>query len=967
MRQKFIDNTIVRKLVCISLVGIFLMTLLFGFTRPTTASAASSEYSPEALAKAWQAGMALDDCATSTGFDGTQTAEDLNKGGIFNPGFTIGGPINRPDDKSVGYLLSSSNGSINCESASDALQLFSAAGITNPLSFLKQTGLYGLNSDKTAYEYKLGSDSAGGAAMKNAVAKKYGFTYASKMPNDLQYASLYATFIKKCRGSTDDTGVPVSIVDSTGQLTTPTPRYVLKGGENDVVEVGYSLDGDGGNDGKMSCPTIIKQMNKFANDYAATVTANLADSNPKNDATPGGGANGLSDNKPTCEANGDPTTWFMCPIFNGVADLTDWMFRNMVEPLLRVSPVSTDPANGSFQVWSSFRIYGNIILVISMLVIVFGQAIGGGLIDAYTAKKVMPRIFVAAILVNLSIYLVAIAVDITNILGGGIGQLLTSPFKDAAMFQFSPNATQSVGIVGLAGLGSIAAFISGAVFAGGLIGAAAPWLALFVLLPALLGILGAFVTIVIRQGLILLLIMVSPVAFALYCLPNTEKYFKKWFELLIKTLLVYPIIIVIFAGADILSVTVMRANDFGNGPLLTQVPANVLAAIIAFVAQFLPLMMIPWAFKFAGGIVGTVYGTLSGFSKKGVESAKGQANNPNSARNKASKKFRDASILSRSETVASLNSRYSKLGKKPLTVGSRLQRRGLSAVASQLYRGGGLEASRSALNKEESERISLQSGYGPDDTIRKAFAREHNGRFYDYKDTTYSGEEIPAAQVRAARENLGTTSALQEGLSYEMGKSENDDTFGALMTRYTEMAKEKGWSENTAQSIWTGSAYKNKGLRLEQKHQKIKKNDDGTFEFAGLKDGAFAQEFGTKIRSYEAGGFQASTFGAADAVMDRAVAAGGTGTAGLADTSEELRSLQNLYHGLTNLESPVSGSGGSTGTPSSTAPAPSGMSFGASGVVAARAKVSLDKIKVLAAADPRIMIVPPEAGNYTPK
>ena len=91
-------------------------------------------------------------------------------------------------------------------------------------------------------------------------------------------------------------------------------------------------------------------------------------------------------------------------------------------------------------------------------------------------------------------------------------------------------------------------------------------------MPAVLGLLTAFITLILRKAIILALVLVSPVAFALYCLPNTEKYFKKWWDFLVQTLIVYPIVVVIFAVSDILSVTVMNANS----------KADPLPAIIAF-------------------------------------------------------------------------------------------------------------------------------------------------------------------------------------------------------------------------------------------------------------------------------------------------------------------------------------------------------------------------------------------------
>ncbi|MBC7546571.1 hypothetical protein H7171_02375, partial [Candidatus Saccharibacteria bacterium] len=94
----------------------------------------------------------------------------------------------------------------------------------------------------------------------------------------------------------------------------------------------------------------------------------------------------------------------------------------------------------------------------------------------------------------------------------------------------------------------------------------------------------------------------------------TEKYFKKWWQLLLSTLAVYPIVVGIFAIADILSVTVVQANGSGSG----------LALFISFILQFLPLVFIPYAFKLAGGAVGNIAGILNGTGAKLNGMAKGR-------------------------------------------------------------------------------------------------------------------------------------------------------------------------------------------------------------------------------------------------------------------------------------------------------------------------------------------------------
>jgi hypothetical protein len=203
------------------------------------------------------------------------------------------------------------------------------------------------------------------------------------------------------------------------------------------------------------------------------------------------------------------------------------------------------------------RVYANIILVILLLVAVISQAYGGGIVEAYTARKMLPRILVAAILINVSIYFVAFAIDIANVVGAGIGDLITAPLVQTGEFQFSPTNTQAFAISGIAVfLGAVVAFL----VTSGLLLSILPLLLVFVVLPAFFGLLTVFVTLIILQGLYMALTIFSPIAFALYALPNTEKYFHTWWEWLFRSLLVYPIFMTILALCDVFTVLIQKAN-----------------------------------------------------------------------------------------------------------------------------------------------------------------------------------------------------------------------------------------------------------------------------------------------------------------------------------------------------------------------------------------------------------------------
>ncbi|MBI1857048.1 hypothetical protein HY003_01370 [Candidatus Saccharibacteria bacterium] len=546
------------------------------------------------------------------------------------------------------------------------------------------------------------------------------------------------------------------------------------------------------------------------------------------------------DSNATCEASGATLNWILCPVFNGVADFSDWLFSNLVEPMLKTPPISTDPNNDSYKIWSSFRIYGNILLIIALLVLVFGQAIGGGLIDAYTVKKMMPRLLAAAILINLSVYIVALLVDITNVIGGGLGQLMIAPIKESAQFKFSPSGIQIAGIAGGAGTGLIAAYLGGAsgiLFSTGALGAAASFVGLFVLLPAVLGLIGAFVTLVIRNGLILFLVLISPVAFALYCLPNTEKYFKKWWELLFKSLLVYPIVIGIFAIADIMTVTIMKANGVTNNePLLQQTAqsfSSILAALIAFVLQFLPLVLIPFAFKFAGGAIGSLYTTISGFGNRGSEAIKGNVNDPNSLRNRTKYNVADKTTRQRERGVAA-------------GLANGASRRERLIARGMNY--GNLQARRSGFNKQRSEMLQSQIATGDDSNIRDLFIAWDDGssgneagwyRRMDMENghavagaSSIYGDYKTGKMAHAKSMSLygGDTSAAQDALYYEWKKTGFEPTqMRRIESQYGDIIAEHGFTNQEGTGMMKGVGFRHQGQSLYSKYSAFKSDSNGNW------------------------------------------------------------------------------------------------------------------------------------------
>ncbi len=485
---------------------------------------------------------------------------------------------------------------------------------------------------------------------------------------------------------------------------------------------------------------------------------------------------GTGDDNVNCETSGNPLSWIICPIINGALDGANVIFSKMIEPFLQTSPITTDDSseNTVYQIWKSFRTLGNIVLIFALLLIVFGQSIGGGLVDAYTAKKTLPRILVAAIAINLSIYICAALVDIFNVLGHGMSHLVTSPLKSS-----TANGTNGLGIRPKAGdtaivgtiliiLGLLAGSGIWLIFkaqspdaskqSGGA-GALLAYILFFVVLPIILAAFTVFITLVIRQGIILALTIISPVALAMFALPSADKYAKKWMDAFIKTLMVYPIITLIFGISQVLAVLIYEANpDHGA-----------LALIATVIVAFAPLFMIPLAFKLAGGVIGTAAGAITNGRERLKKAYGDDKHNPYSARNRLMGSARD-DVMHRG-SVGAANFANSSLGKYVTGEGLRNQGKvnqaGIIAQQSaEAAYDARIRTSGGTVNQTDRRRAGSLAAGAAMNAVRGGLSAEQAATVADSVATTalnhpfYKDESITAA-------GTGAIDALKRGFTPE--------------------------------------------------------------------------------------------------------------------------------------------------------------------------------------------------------
>ena len=64
-----------------------------------------------------------------------------------------------------------------------------------------------------------------------------------------------------------------------------------------------------------------------------------------------------------------------------------------------------------------------------------------------------------------------------------------------------------------------------------------------------------------RQALIIIMISISPVAFVLYAIPNTNGMFKKWFSLFKTLLILYPVFCFMVGGGYLVSTIIIKSSN----------------------------------------------------------------------------------------------------------------------------------------------------------------------------------------------------------------------------------------------------------------------------------------------------------------------------------------------------------------------------------------------------------------------
>jgi hypothetical protein len=304
-----------------------------------------------------------------------------------------------------------------------------------------------------------------------------------------------------------------------------------------------------------------------------------------------------------CFTGGGALGWILCPLLTGAGEFLEGVYDRWIEPSLRVDATLVEGNGPVFEAWSIFRNIANIVFIVLLLVVIFSQLTGVG-IDNYGIKKILPKVVICAILINLSYIVCQLAVDLSNILGYGLRSFfsgLTSDLTLGASFagaKVSGGATFLTGLVValLGALGVVAIITQGLAILIPL---------LFAFLSGVIAVFFLFLLLGVRQVGVVLLVVISPLAFVCYMLPNTKKLFDRWLKMFQGLLLFFP-----------LCGLIIGASSFASYILLSTNADSFFFALLAMLLNVVPFFFLPMLLKTSFAAMGNIGAKISGMGSR---------------------------------------------------------------------------------------------------------------------------------------------------------------------------------------------------------------------------------------------------------------------------------------------------------------------------------------------------------------
>lgn len=291
--------------------------------------------------------------------------------------------------------------------------------------------------------------------------------------------------------------------------------------------------------------------------------------------------------------------YFICPAINVAISFADGAW-SIFEFLLINNPL--DGSGTYYDSWTKVRDIANAILVVIFLGIVISQVSNIG-ISNYGIKKMLPRLVIVAVAINISYYLMQVIIDIANITGKSIDSIFSG-------FESYSGLKAADGWSVLFDSILLSATVAGSVGVTLAAGAVLGWPAIILFLgamiiPAIIGIIAGLLALQVRSMLIPILAIFSPVALVAWVLPNTQKLFDKWKSMFTGLVFLYPLASIYYGGLKFAASITLGSGESSS-----------IQRLMALAALFIGTFMVAVIAIKSNSIMGKIVGGIGGFANK---------------------------------------------------------------------------------------------------------------------------------------------------------------------------------------------------------------------------------------------------------------------------------------------------------------------------------------------------------------
>ena len=481
----------------------------------------------------------------------------------------------------------------------------------------------------------------------------------------------------------------------------------------------------------------------------------------------------------TCGNSGGAESlgWIVCPILEWMRNAATDVYNNALEPALNVEPKLFTEGGATHDAWESFRNMANILFTILFLIVIFSQLTGVG-IDNYGIKKILPKLIIVAVLINLSYIICIICVDLSNIIGNGL-----HGFFDG-LNAGTMNAELSAKIQGSgAGATTLTAVVLLFVLGGGFL---VVWKNPGILIALLVGALGVviaiffvFILLAAREAAIVVLTVISPLAVVCYMLPNTKKLFDRCMKFWEGLLLLYPICGALIGGGNFVSKLLLSTGLAAQG---------FWSAFVAMVVGVMPIFFIPTVLKSSFAAMGAMGAKITGFGDRMRSGATRGMRNSNL--------YQDAQKRSqaRNQRISARRRAGIKLDKDGNVVESRRPTARLRRRMAGTWVG---------------RRLGMEAAMGQS---MAAFLRQESDRRNDIESLSMDAANVQfikdanAREQRRAEASVGVARISQDTAMQRARASREAQALKAFQDQYANMSRDQLRAEAGGITSWRGGA-----------------------------------------------------------------------------------------------------------------------------------------------------------------